>query len=234
MRLYIIRHADPDYPNGTITAQGHREAAALAQRLVAERLDRLYSSPLQRALDTARYTQDALGMTPVVEDWMAELSEWHLDQEPWKGLVAWDLPGEIIRGDEVFPSHDTWHRLSHLRDLRLEEKYETLIRDSDDFLRRHGYERAGGRYRLARPHRERIAVFCHNGLALTWLAHLLAIPLTLMWSSFWMAPSSVTTILFDERSPEWAVPRCIGFCDVSHLYAAGLPVQPRGILANFD
>jgi hypothetical protein len=44
----------------------------------------------------------------------------------------------------------------------------------------------------------------------------------------------VTTVLFDERSPEWAVPRCIGFCDVSHLYAAGLPVQPRGILANFD
>jgi len=176
MRLYIIRHADPDYPNNTITEQGHREAAALAERLAAERLDRLYSSPLQRALDTARYTQEAGGMTPVVEGWMAELSDWHLDQEPWKGLVTWDLPGEVIRGDEVFPGHDTWHDL----------------------------------------------------------AHLLAIPLTLMWSGFWMAPSSVTTILFDERSPEWAVPRCIGFCDVSHLYAAGLPVQPRGILANFD
>jgi probable phosphoglycerate mutase len=40
--------------------------------------------------------------------------------------------------------------------------------------------------------------------------------------------------LFDERSPEWAVPRCIGLGDVSHLYAAELPVQARGIIAHFD
>ncbi len=29
MRLYIIRHADPDYPNNTITPEGHLEAQAL-------------------------------------------------------------------------------------------------------------------------------------------------------------------------------------------------------------
>ena len=40
-------------------------------------------------------------------------------------------------------------------------------------------------------------------------------------------------ILFDERSDQWAVPRCIGLADVSHLYQAGLPVQPSGIKANF-
>ena len=79
-----------------------------------------------------------------------------------------------------------------------------------------------------------MAVFCHGGFGLTWLAHLLEIPLSLVWSGFWMPPSSVTTILFDERSQEWATPRCIGFGDVSHLYEAGLPVRPRGIIANFD
>jgi probable phosphoglycerate mutase len=42
----------------------------------------------------------------------------------------------------------------------------------------------------------------------------------------------VTTVLFDERSSEWAVPRCLGVGDVSHLYAEGLPVQPRGLLSN--
>jgi hypothetical protein len=77
-------------------------------------------------------------------------------------------------------------------------------------------------------------VFCHGGFGLTWLAHLLALPLPLVWSGFWLPPSSVTTMLFDERSPEWAVPRCIGLGDVSHLYAAGLQVQARGIMANFD
>lgn len=43
MRLYIIRHGDPDYANDTITPAGHREAQALAQRMAAQGLDRAMS-----------------------------------------------------------------------------------------------------------------------------------------------------------------------------------------------
>lgn len=32
MRLYIIRHAEPDYENDTITAEGHKQAEALAKK----------------------------------------------------------------------------------------------------------------------------------------------------------------------------------------------------------
>ncbi len=103
MRLYIIRHADPDYPNNTITAQGRREAEALAKRLATVGLNRIYSSPLGRALDTMRYTADRLGLEPTVEEWTAELSEWRLDQTPWGRLAAWDIPGEIVAGLPVQP-----------------------------------------------------------------------------------------------------------------------------------
>ena len=82
------------------------------------------------------------------------------------------------------------------------------------------------------PNSERIAVFCHGGFGLAWLAHLLEIPLALMWSGFWLPPSSVTTIFLEQRTETWAVPRCVGLGDVSHLYAAGLPIQPRGIHAT--
>lgn len=74
MRLYIIRHADPDYPNNTITPEGHLEAQALAKRLSSHGLDRIYASPLGRALDTMRYTADSLGMTHEVEHWTQELA----------------------------------------------------------------------------------------------------------------------------------------------------------------
>lgn len=33
MRLYLIRHSDPEYPNNTITKFGHKKAEALAVRL---------------------------------------------------------------------------------------------------------------------------------------------------------------------------------------------------------
>lgn len=234
MRLYIIRHADPDYPNNTITAKGHREAETLAERLAAMGLDRVYSSPLGRALDTMRYTADLLGLEPTVEEWTAELSEWRLDQTPWGRLAAWDIPGEIVRARQGGPTRDAWHLAPPFDTARLHEEFAAVIRNSDAFIARHGYNREGGRYRIARSNRERIAVFCHGGFGLTWLAHLLEIPLPLVWSGFWLPPSSVTTVLFDERSREWAAPRCLGLGDVAHLYAAGLPVQPRGILANFD
>ena len=237
MRLYIIRHADPDYPNNTITPAGHLEARALARRLATEDLTHLYSSPLGRALDTVRYTADVLGLPPVVEEWLRELSGWRIDHPPWGALAAWDLPGEVIRAEEPYPTHDTWHSAPALGSgttTALHEAFATIREQSDAFLRRHGYERVGGRYRLVRPHRERIAVFCHGGLGLTWLAHRLEIPLTLVWSGFWLAPSSVTIVLFDERSAEWAVPRCLALGDTAHLYTAGLPVRPRGIIANFD
>lgn len=234
MRLYIIRHADPDYDNNTITPAGHLEAQALATHLAGLGLDRIYCSPLGRALDTARYTADLLKLEIITEKWTRELSGWRIDQPPWDAFAAWDYPGELIRAQEPYPNHDTWHTLTPFHNPEFRQQFEELKKCSDDFIKRQGYEREGGRYRIITPNREKIAIFCHGGFGLAWLAHLLELPLTLVWSGFWLAPSSVTTVLFDERSPEWAVPRCIGLGDVSHLHKAGLPVRPRGILANFE
>ena len=234
MRLSIIRHGDPDYTTDTLTEKGQREAQALAKRLANERLSHIYSSPLGRARETMSYTAEATQLIPLIEEWTRELAWWIPWQTPRERIAAWDLHGEIIRGQDSYPGHDDWHFLEYLENPIFRMGYESLCERSDDLLRRHGYDRAGGRYRCARPTHDHIAVFCHGGFGLTWLAHLLALPLPLVWSGFWLPPSSVTTVLFDERSPEWAVPRCIGLGDVSHLYAAGLPVQARGIIANFD
>lgn len=54
-----------------------------------------------------------------------------------------------------------------------------------------------------------------------------------MWAGFWVAPSSVTTIVFEKRSENYAMPKCLGFGDTSHLYKEGLPIRPRGLLGNF-
>ncbi len=235
MRLYIIRHAEPDYEHNTITKRGHKEAKALAKRLRTEGLTRLYSSPLGRALHTAEYTAKTTGLKVQVQDWTRELSELKMGPiPPWEPLIAWDLPGEIIRKKRKYLAHETWHRLPHWKPKHFRSAVKGVNKNSDAFLKRHGYRRDGGRYEVLKGNKERIAVFCHGGFGLTWLSHLLEIPLPLMWSGFWMAPSSVTTVLFDMRSEKWAVPRCIGFCDVSHLRLEGLPVSTHGIKANFD
>lgn len=224
MRLYIIRHADPDYANDSITPAGHLEARALADRMAGERLDRIFCSPLGRARQTMQYTAERLGQSAEIQAWMQELSGMRIQLPPWGDLAAWDVPGEIFqahRMEEAFAGQD------------FTAKLQTVYQGSDQFLAGLGFRRQGGLYECVRPNQERIAVFCHNGLGLTWLAHLLQLPLVAVWTSFWLAPTSVTTVLFDQRSPEWAVPRCLAVGDTSHLHQAGLPIRPRGIKTNF-
>ncbi|UCH26523.1 MAG: histidine phosphatase family protein [Trueperaceae bacterium] len=231
MRLYIIRHADPDYENETLTPAGHQEAGALARRLAQHGLDYIYTSPLARARLTADYTVNLVKRPPVSEAWLIEIPGWEI--EALGGIPAWDIPGEVLRAAEPFATHDTWHALPFLGDERFTSYWRDFKEQSDALMRRHGYERDGGRYRQVRANRDQIAIFCHNGTALALLAHLLEIPLPAVWSGFWHAPSAVTTVLFEERSDTWAVPRCLSACDVSHLYAERLPVQPRGIRGNY-
>ena len=242
MRLYIIRHADPDYPNHTITPAGHEEAKALARRLVGTSLTHIYSSPLNRAQETARYTADLAGIEPVIVDWLQELSDWRVDVVNRAGeaenCVVWDLHGEMVRNDSPLPTHDHWHENPALPAPYSREEFERIKASLDALITQHGYVRQGNRYRIAGnlnepANQDQITVFCHNGIALTSLAHLLDIPLTLMWAGFWLAPSSVTTVVFDERSAQWAVPRCLSVGDTSHLYADRLPIRPRGIRTNF-
>lgn len=235
MRLFIIRHADPDYPNKTITADGHLEAKALAKRMTTLGLDRIYCSPLGRAQHTMQYTADSLKMKATVLDWTQEIESLAFKTTPpWPITCAWDIPGEVVLSQEKFPSHENWHTLSALEEFNSKEIFADLVQHSDAFIKTLGYERQGTKYKVVHPNVEKIAIFCHGGFGLTWLAHLLQIPLTIMWSGFWLSPSSVTTILFDQRSAEWATPRCIGLADTSHLYEAGLAIKPRGIKANFE
>ncbi len=238
MRLYIIRHADPDYEHNTITAAGRLEALALARRLAAHGLDYIYHSPMGRARDTMQPTVDLLKLNPVEEHWIHEIQAW-----PWKledngdpndWIPAWDIPGEVIRGLDPLPGHDDWYDVPPLDQPVYHEHYDVLRGLTDELIARHGYQRIGGRYKVVEPNKHKIAIFCHNGTALALLAHFLELPLPLVWSGFWHAPSAVSTLLFEERSAEWAVPRAISIGDTSHLYEARLPVQPRGMRANIE
>ena len=236
MRLLVIRHADPDYKNNTITPPGHLEAKALAAKLARDGLDAIHCSPLGRARDTMRYTAEALSLEPVIEEWTQEVwNELLVEGTPWKSLAAWDHPGELYRADLEAARTSAWERMQYVSGAkaRIDGTLSKIRDDSDAFLARLGYVRDGGSYLVERPSRKKIAVFCHGGFGLCWLSQLLEIPPALMWSGFWLAPSSVTTILFDERSEGRAVPRCIGLGDVSHLHEACLPVSTGGIKANF-
>ncbi|MBK8026741.1 MAG: histidine phosphatase family protein [Chloroflexi bacterium] len=235
MRLYIIRHADPDYPNNTLTAAGHMEAAALARRLAGHGLDYIAASPIARAQITAQYTADLLKLPVETHDWLIEVAGWGTDPDPIDSgfIPAWDIPGERLRANAAYHSWSTWDSTEPLH-LPIYRDTVSQFRDAADaFLAGHGCVREDVNYRIAADNDTQIAAFCHNGTALLWVSLLLHIPPPLVWCSFWHAPSAVTTILFERRSAHLAAPRALSVGDTAHLYDARLPVQPRGIRGNY-
>ena len=175
MRLYIIRHGDPNYVDDCLTEPGRFEAAALADYLVWLGIDRLYSSPLGRARETAEASARRLGLPVESLEWTRELKGPRL-----KGsrFPAWDIGGAEVRGDGYLAALTRWELLDEYVDgEQLRETAAGVGRDSDQFLAGLGYERSGSLYRVTQPNHLKVAVFCHGGFGLTWLAHLLAIPL---------------------------------------------------------
>lgn len=234
MRLYIIRHADPDYPNNTITPAGHLEAKALAKFMKQAGLTHIYSSPMGRAQHTAQYTAEATGLEPVILPWTAEISAPPVIDAGGNKWAVWNMAGDIIRGASKMPTADDWEKIPELSHFDYKARYQEVRDGSDEFMAGLGYERRGGIYYGSETNKERVAVFCHGGLGIWWMAHLLELPLPLVWCGFFMPPSSVSTIVMEHRSPDTAVPRLVGLGDTSHLYKEGLPENMRGLPANID
>ncbi|HEY3920867.1 MAG TPA: histidine phosphatase family protein [Gaiellaceae bacterium] len=75
MRLFLVRHAeaapgDPDELR-PLTAAGRDAARELAERLAAEQLEAVVSSPLLRARETAVAIAEASGIEPETDDRLA-------------------------------------------------------------------------------------------------------------------------------------------------------------------
>lgn len=229
MRLHLIRHGEPDYATDTLTAHGRREAACLRTWVARERPALAYSSPLGRARQTAELALAGSGLAAPVEDWTAEI---HGARAVGSPHCWWDVDGHELRNDAYLASRD-WADQPTLATTRAPAECARVAADSDAFLARHGLVRHGGHYRCAGTLPDGIAVFCHGGFGLIWLGHLLALPVPLMWAGFVLHTASVTTVLFDERTPGVATPRLLHLGDIGHLLAAGVEPSQVGIKANY-
>jgi probable phosphoglycerate mutase len=98
-RLLLVRHGatsatEEDRFSGSTAAelseQGRWQAAQLGVRLAHQNLTAVYSSPLSRALDTARIIAGHCGLAPVARDGLREIAHGH-----WEGMKRDDVEREF-------------------------------------------------------------------------------------------------------------------------------------------
>ncbi|MBQ1279362.1 MAG: histidine phosphatase family protein [Clostridia bacterium] len=230
MKILIIRHGDPDYANDTVTEKGAVEAEALSNRLKKLDIKQFYCSPLGRAQDTAKPTLQKMGRTAITFDWLREFNGYVFDEKSDKERIPWDFMPSFWTKDERFYHKKDWLNTDIMQTGSLREKYINVCENLDRLIAEYGYVHEGNIYRVEKENRDTIVFFCHFGVECVLLSHMLGISPMALWHGFVALPSSVTTLITEEREQGIAYFRCNGFGDISHLYAAD---EPPSFAARF-
>lgn len=221
MKLIIIRHGDPDYSIDSLTEKGWREAEMLSDKVTAMKVKEFYLSPLGRAKDTAYVSLKKMNREGRVLPWLREFEAPIFDENTGTERVPWDwLPADWTKVEEYY-DRNLWHITPVMQAGHVQEEALKVYAGLDEILKEHGYVREGGLYHAVRPNNDTIVLFCHFGVECVMLGHLLGISPMLLWHGFCAAPSSVTTLITEERRKGIACFRMSSFGDISHLYAAG-------------
>lgn len=232
MKLLFVRHGDPDYSIDSLTEKGKREVEYLSERLVKIPAAAYFCSPLGRAKDTARPTLEKLGRTATECRWLREF-EGRIERpdRTRENFLCWDwLPQDWTRDPKLF-SHREWLQNEVMAAGNIAEEYRWVIENFDELLSRWGYHRDGELYRAEQGNNDTLVFFCHFGVECVLLSHLLNVSPMILWHGFVAAPSSVTTVITEERRKGTVSFRVNAFGDISHLYAHG---EPPAFAARFS
>lgn len=177
--LYLIRHAHCDHvgqrvvgrlPGIRLSAQGEREACELADRLASVDFAEIYSSPLERAMQTAELLARPRGLTVTTEPGLIEL-----DYGDWTGLTL----------DEV-RARPEWAGYTAARSRSVVPNGEGLAA-----VQARAVEAVVGI--AARHPRETVAAVSHGDVIRAIVAEVACIPLDAI-DRFELPPASVTVI----------------------------------------
>jgi probable phosphomutase (TIGR03848 family) len=184
VKLLLIRHATCDpvgrllagrAPGVRLNEEGRAQAARLADRLRDVELDAIYSSPMERAVETAEPL--ARHAKREVET-MSDLNE--IEFGEWTG-----------RTFEELDSRDDWRRFNDVRSLDRPPAGESMLDVQARALR------AVETIRLRHP-TGTCAVVSHRDVLRCLLAHLAGIPIDLV-QRLEVSPASVSIVRVGER-----------------------------------
>ncbi len=212
LELVFIRHADPDYPNDTITKLGHRQAKALATHLKRSGLafDALFASNFGRAQATMRYTAEAYGLSGTICQWLGEP-----DGRAPDGRWSWSMPRpEHLEKGIPFDAKNWPKHVSYGKQLKAIQTERLAALNA--FLADFGLAPEGLRYRVKKKRDTRLALFAHEGFIKVMLSALLHWPLPYVFAHVTYEPTGVTRLVFEEHEG-YATPRAITINDRSHL-----------------
>lgn len=196
MHLLLIRHAENDWvgkrlagwtPGVHLNDKGRTQASALAQQLSETPLQAIYSSPLERTLETAQPLAQAQGLTVQTRKGLGEAG-----YGSWTGQALTDL-----QEDELWPvvqAYPAGVRFPNGESMR--EVQARIVSELDAI-------------RDAHPE-QTVAIFSHSDPIKMAAAFYAGVPLDL-FQRLTISPASVTAFAFTRFGPRLICLNCTNF-----------------------
>lgn len=226
MRLIFIRHGEPDYSIDSLTEKGWREAELVGERLKDIEADAVFCSPLGRAKDTMKPYLEKTGKAAVICDWLKEFNyKKIIDPKTNQERIIWDFKPEFLDENKELFDKDDWRKADFIKNSEVPKAVDYVFEQFDKCLENYGYVREGTYYKTEKGNHKTLLFFCHFGIISVLLAHLFNTSPNVVSHNFVALPSSVTTLITEEREEGKAYFRCQAFGDTSHLYKANEPLS---------
>lgn len=223
MILYIIRHGEPGH-DGALTEKGWKQAEAVGKRMYNTKIDKIFTSPILRAIQTSEPACRLLGLTAGVEEWAHEIGDERLTTLPDGTRKSVSLIQNTVyreNGNQELP-FDKAYECDYIRDSEMKKAVDYIEKNGNEFLEKLGYRYENGVYKIINANDDKVALFCHAAFSRAWISVLLHIPLHIMWAGFDYEHSGVTVIEFENNENGVTAPTCLRYSDTSHLYAEGI------------
>ena len=215
MRIFFIRHGEPDYEKDILTERGKLQAVALSKRLEPEGLSEIYSSPMGRAYETALPTAELLNLSIKKLDYMHEIN-WGGKDIPENGhprtLSEW-----MINKENFDFFEKDWKEHPYYLNNFVRESFDLVSANIDEFPKEKGYQHEGRRFLCNAVEKENVAIFSHGGSGACALSHLLSLPLPYVFTVLPYEFTSVAIVNFPVEHGEYVHPRLELFNDIHHL-----------------
>lgn len=200
MRLYITRHGETEWnkagkmqgwQNSNLTEKGIANAKKLGESLKDIEFDCIYSSPLGRALDTAKYIRGSKTTQIILKDSLKEM-----------GFGCW----EGVDHNEVerlYPvqRHNFWSK-PHLYEPVDGESYQQLISRVEALLKEVTGDKSAGN----------VLIVTHAAVKKAIYSILKGLPLEEFWGPPYMHDTCLTVLEITESGIRWILEG-----DISHM-----------------
>lgn len=162
MDIYFIRHGDPDYEHDSLTKMGHFQAEKTAEELVKIPFDFIFSSSMNRAIETAKHLTNKTKQKIISFDWAREDRTWSyiydLDEN---GNGKWFF--DVKKNQDVLSKqigNKDWFRSFR---PSIKQLFDEDAKEIDKWLLLLNILHKDGKYKIIGKTPEKVAFFAHGG-----------------------------------------------------------------------